>query len=165
VSATKYVTMCASLRAELAVLVSTYAGLVVEERVWDPARLPDFLRYCIIVAPNGRLWTERRISIVQIQYTFHVDLYLLVKNFDEAASVFGVTAGSLGLLQLIEDVKATLRSSTLSGLLDKTYDEPGGDVSFGKVASGGLDSAEHSWAHRALIPYTGRMQPFAPTRP
>jgi hypothetical protein len=166
VAATAYVTLCDRLATELTSgLAATYPAIVVSKQVWDPARLPAFTTYSIVISPSSRLWSERRINIVQIQYTFSVDLYLLVKNFDEVGAVFGTTAGSLGVLQMIDDVKSTLRSSTLSGLLDKTYDEPGGEVSFGKLAAGGLDTAEHYWVHRALIPYTGRMQPFAPTRP
>lgn len=161
--AASYTTMSARVKQNLlSVLATGYPDLVVNERVFRPNTLPQFDRYCILVSPSARPWVERRVSIQTLQYTLTLDLHLLVRNFDERESLYGAVDGSLGLFQMVDDVKAALRSTDLSGLLDKTFDEPGGDVSFSGGSWSGLDTAEHTWVHRALIPYSGRLQPFCP---
>jgi hypothetical protein len=85
--------------------------------------------------------------------------------------LFGTTTGALGLFELVDDVKDLLRLSDLAGLLDKTYDEPGGDSN--KQGAGavefqdtiqGFDSAEHAFVHRARIPYVALTIPFCHQR-
>lgn len=161
------------LTTELAAgLTSDYAALAVQRSLFRPAELPAFTRYAIIITPNPRLWEERREAIAKVQYVVRLDLYLLVKNWDTSSDpLFGTTAGSLGLFELINDVKELLRISDLNGLLDKTYDEPGGDAS--ALGAGavefqetiqGFDSGEHAFVHRAKIPYIARTAPFCHPR-
>lgn len=165
----QYSTMVSRLNSELAAgLAASYAGLIVRSEVFRPARLPVFTRYCIVISPAQQPWAERRVAAREVQYLFRADLYLLCKNWDESDSLFGVTAGAKGLFEMIEDVKNLLRQSTLSGLLDKTYDEAGGDgqrlgpggVEFGEVIVPGFDAGEYAFVQRARIPYLGRMIPF-----
>lgn len=157
---------------ELAALSSSYAGLTVQRSLFRPAQLPAFTRYAIIVTPNPRVIEERRDAIATVQYLVRFDLYLLVKNWDESEDpLWGTTAGTLGLFELVEDVKDLLRSSDLNGQLDKTYDEPGGDtnaqgagpVEFQDTIQG-FDSAEHAFVHRARIPYLARTIRFCHPR-
>jgi hypothetical protein len=160
------------LVTELSALTSSYAAVAVQRSLFRPAELPAFTRYAIIVTPNSRVWEERRIAIAMIQYVVRLDLYLLVKNWDTSSdSLFGTTAGSLGIFELIDDVKDLLRISTLNGLIDKTYDEPGGDsseqgggaVEFQDTIQG-FDSGEHAFVHRAKIPYVALTTPFCHPR-
>lgn len=150
----------AQLVTELSALTTSYAGLTVQRSLFRPAQLPVLGRYAIIVTPNPRVIEERRDAIATVQYLLRFDLYLLVKNWDESGdSLWGTTAGSLGLFELIDDVKDLIRSSDLNGQLDKTYDEPGGDsnaqgagpVEFQDTIQG-FDSAEHAFVQRARIP-------------
>jgi hypothetical protein len=167
-SANLYTTMIATLASELAALSTDYAGLVVSPMVFRQAAIPTFARYSIVIAPATRPWDEKRVGIRLVQYIFRADLYLLCKSWDPEKSLFGTATGEKGIFELIKDVKDLLRMSTLGGLLDKTYDEPGGDamqlgaggVEFEEVAAGGFDSAEHTFIHRAKILYQGRMHPF-----
>ena len=149
-------------------LATDYSGVLVQRGLWRPASLPPFTRYAVIVVPNTRPFDERRIAIRAIEYIIRVDLYVLVKAWDTSDDpLFGTTAGSLGLFELIEAVKDLLRLSDLSGLLDKTYDEAGGDASrqgpggveFQDVIAG-FDSGEHAFVHRARVPFLGRIKPF-----
>lgn len=150
--------------AELQGGLPLYTGLLVRRMVYHPATMPDFTRYAIIVAPPGRPWTERRVSTALVQYSFGVDVYVFVKRFDEEQSVWGVSPPNLGLFQLVDDVKTYLRYTDLSGVLDKTYDEPGGPLEFDAVATAGYDSAEYAFVHRAKIPYVCRVRPFCHPR-
>lgn len=158
----------ARLVTELQVSLAGYGGLVVSRRHFKPGKLPTFTRYAIIVSPASRPWDERRLTVSSVQYTFRIDLYLLVVNWDETDDpLFGVTPGRFGLFQMIQDVKDLLRASNLGGLLDKTYDEPAGDpqrlggggVEFQELASTGFDSAEYTFVHRVRLPYVARLQP------
>lgn len=157
---------------ELSALSSTYASIMVQRGLFRPASLPAFQRYAIIVAPTARPWEEHRVAIASIQYIVRVDLFLLVKNWDQSDDpLFGTTAGALGIFELVNDVKTLLRNSNLAGLLDKTYDEPGGD-SAAQGAGGtefqdtiqGFDSGEHPFVHRARIPFLARTEPFCHLR-
>jgi hypothetical protein len=73
----------------------------------------------------------------------------------------------MGLFQFVKDAKDHLRTHTLNGLLDKTYDEPGGDsgtgggggIDFENVQQG-LESGGHDFVHRARMTFVGRMQPY-----
>lgn len=153
-------------------LTANYSGLVVQRGLFRPAALPTFSRYAIIVSPATRPWEERRVAVPKIQYTLRVDLYLLVKNWEQTDNpLFGTAAGNRGIFELVNDVKILLRLSNLSGLLDKTYDEPGGDPT-AQGAGGiefqdtipGFDTSEHALVHRARIPYQARMEPFCHPR-
>jgi hypothetical protein len=162
----------AQLVTELSALTPSYTAILVQRSLFRPAELPAFTRYAIIVTPSTRVWEERRESVARVQYVLRLDLYLLVKNWDTSSDpLFGTTAGSLGLFELIDDVKDLLRISTLNGLLDKTYDEPGGDSSAHGGGSvefqdtiQGFDSAEHAFVHRAKLPYVALTIPFCHTR-
>ena len=165
-------TVTAQLVTELSALTTDYAALTVQRSLFRPAELPAFTRYAIIVTPSSRVWEERRESIARVQYVVRLDLYLLVKNWDTSSDpLFGTIAGSLGVFELINDVKELLRISTLNGLLDKTYDEPGGDssahgggaVEFQDTIQG-FDSGEHAFVHRAKIPYVALTIPFCHPR-
>jgi hypothetical protein len=135
-----------------------YAPLSVLQGVWKPQALPEFDKYLVYVAPPlNNVWTERRISTKEVQYVLRADIYLLVKNFSEELSVYGDTAPSLGLFQLISDVKDLLRGTNLNGMLSRTYDETTGDVS---LHSAGFDTGPRSWVHRARVPYTAETEPF-----
>ncbi len=158
-----YSQMIAGLLTELATLEAGYAGLVVKAKIFKANDLPAFVRYAIVVSPSTMPWEERRIGVPQIQYTMRAELVLLVKNFHETDSLFGTTAGSLGLFQLIDDVKTRLRISTLGGLIDKgnkSYDEPAGPLGFETGAVSAFDSDEKAFVHRARLLYTAR--PGAP---
>lgn len=157
---------------ELGALTTSYALLMVQRSLFRPASLPAFSRYAIIIAPSTRPLEERRNAIANIQYVVRLDLFLLVKNWDLTDDpLFGTTAGALGLFELVDDVKDLLRLSDLNGLLDKTYDEPGGDSN--KQGAGavefqdtiqGFDSGEHAFVHRARIPYVALSIPFCHQR-
>ena len=177
-AANSYSAVTARLVTELSAgLSGTYSSIVVARKLWRTSSLPEFERYCIIVSPSARPWDEVRYGPGNAQYIFRVDLYLCVANWNAQSdlnpdSLWGTTAGSLGLFQMVEDVKTLLRLSDLSGLLDKTYDEPGGDsralgaggIEFGETASIGLESDEHQFVWRARIPYQARTVPFCHPR-
>lgn len=166
-------TLTSRLVSELTTgLTGNYANLYVARGLFRPAALPTFDRYAIIVSPAPRPWDERRVAVPKIQYTLRVDLYVLVKNWEQTDNpLFGTAAGNRGLFELVNDIKVLLRLSNLSGLLDKTYDEPGGDPS-AQGAGGmefqdtipGFDTAEHALVHRVRIPYQARMEPFCHPR-
>lgn len=160
-----YATMTARLKTELAAgLAAAYAPISVERKLFKPNDLADFTRYAVVIAPNGNPWEERVIGVRQVQYLFRADLWLLVKNWHEEDSIYGTTAPDLGLLQLIWDVKELLRLSDLSGLLDKTYDEPAGPLAMEAGALAAFDSGEKAFIHRARLVYTARMRPFCHPR-
>lgn len=161
-------TLTGTLKTKLEQLTG-YSTLVVYNTLFKPAALPEFTRYCIVVSPSNRPWDEYRTGIRQIQYIHRLDIFLLVKRWDESGdSLYGTTAGSLGLFQMIEDVKFLLRGTNLGGILDRTYDEAGGDqtkggpggIDFEELAAPGFDSAEYTFVHRARVPYLARMQAF-----
>ncbi len=164
----QYTAVVNGLVTALATLASSYPALVVRAKLFKPNDLPDFDRYLIVVSPNGQPWDERRIGIPLIQYVMKVDLFLLVKNFDDTKSLFeAAAAGELGLFQLIDDVKTLLRLSDLGGLIDagnKTYDEPAGPLNFEGSAAVGFDSNEKAFVHRARLVYTARLNPFCHPR-
>jgi hypothetical protein len=138
-----------------------YSGLVVAKQVFKPDRLPaGFSRYGVVVSPHPRPWSERRTAIREVQYTYRFVLYLLVANFDDTLAVFGESAPDKGVFEMVSDVKALLRTHTLSGLLDKTYDEIGGDVEFGSLATPAFDSGSAVVIHRATMTFEGRTSPF-----
>ncbi len=170
-TANNYSTMISRLVSELSagLASASYTGVVVQSGLFRPAALPTFTRYAAIVSPNVKPWDEERHAMLAIAYWFRADIYLLVKRYDETTNpLFGVSSPDLGLFQMIEDTKSLLRSNTLSGLLDKTYDEPAGDASklggggmeFGELASPAFDSAEHAFVYRAKMPYKARMKSF-----
>jgi hypothetical protein len=176
-AANSYSLICAALAAELLTdLAPSYSGLVVSKRHFKPDNLPEnFTRYAIIVSPGGRPWDERRTAVREIQYIFRADLFLLVQNFDPDLSLFGTglsEADPRGLFQMVSDVKDALRLSTLGGILDKTYDEPGGDpsknggggVEFQSLASPAFDTGNYPIVHRARIPFVARTMPFCHDR-
>lgn len=148
-----------------------YAGLVVAERLFHPANLPAFSRYCLIISPSQNLWTEERHGIRQVQDVIRLDLYALVQNFHATNALYGTVAPHLGLFELVSDIKAALRTETFDGLLDKTFDEAGGDarrgggpVQYHTMATSGFDAGEHSFIYRSRIPFLGRMQPYCHAR-
>ena len=154
-------------------LTPYYDDLLVQRSLFRPAKLPSFTRYAIIVTPSGRPWDEYRHALLAVQFLFRFELHLMVKNWTESTDdpLFGVTPGSLGLFQLIQDTKDLLRLSDLNGLLDKTYDEPGGDAR--KYGGGGVefqdlvpgfDSAEYPHVMRARMPYLVRSRSFCHAR-
>ncbi len=168
-----YSAVAAALASTLTTALTTaYSGLVVSKRHFRADNLPtNFTRYGLIVSPASRPWDERRTAIREIQYIYKIDLFLLVQNFDPDLSLFGTGSSESdppGLFQMIDDVKNALRTNTLGGLLDKTYDEPGGDpsknggggVEFQNVATPGLDTGTYALVHRARIPFVGRVMPF-----
>ena len=179
-SANRYSAMVAQLAAELTALASPsgwqdtqgYPELVVRTEILRPTKLPAFNRYCIVVSPNMTPWGEKRTAMLEVQDTYRVDLYLLVKNFDEQKSLFGTSFPEFGVFQLIQDVKVLLRQSDLNGLLAKTYDEPGGDpqrngagdVTIDEIAAPGFDVSEYTFVHRARIPYQAKMIPVCHPR-
>lgn len=160
--------------AALTAGLASYTGVVIQPGLFRPASLPTFERYSVIVAPAARPLGERRIAIAMIQYVVRLDLYVLVKNWEQTTSpLFGTAAPNRGIFELINDVKVVLRASTLGGILDKTYDEPGGDSSSPAQGGGdldfqdsiqGFDGKEHAFVHRARIPYVGRLAPFCHPR-
>lgn len=152
-----------------------YTPLLVVREVFNPQQLPaGFVKWLIIVSPPQRPWDERRHATASINYDMRVDLYLLVRTYDDARSglsLWGTDADAdRGLFQFIDDVKTLLRRDNLGGYLMKTYDEPGGDAS--KQGAGGLDfalpgfdaSGKFPLAHRAKIPYRAQLQPFCHER-
>lgn len=158
-----YTTLASSLVTKLlADLGPTYVpNLKVEKRVFDPAKCPDFDKYCIIVSPpQANPWEERVVAVRQFQFIFRADLYLLVKNFNEVDSVFGVTAPDFGIFQMVNDVKVLLRGHDFSDFLDATYSEPAGPLSIEYAATSGFDSGEHPFIRRAKLGYTARTKPF-----
>ena len=140
-----------------------YTPLTVLAGTWKPNALPAFDRYCVWVAPpTMNVWTERRITAREIQYLLRADIFLLVQNFSEEDSLYGTTAPSLGLFQMIADVKDLLRLTDLGGLLSRTYTETAGDVLFHTGAASGFDTGPRSWVHRARVPYVAETEPFCP---
>jgi len=140
-----------------------YDPLVVTAGVWKPRALPEFDRYYVQVAPPlSGLWTERRISIKETQYVLRADVFLLVKNYGEAQSLYGETEPDLGLFQLISDVKDLLRTTDLGGLVSLTGNETAGDTTFEAGAASGFETGPRTWVHRARVPYTASMEPFCP---
>jgi len=144
-----------------------YVGLVVQTGVFRPHTLPDFEKYCVFLSIPSRPWEERRVATRTIQDVLRVDMNLLVKNDSEADSLLGSTDGRMGLFQFVKDAKDHLRTHTLNGLLDKTYDEPGGDAGTGggggidfENVQQGLESGGHDFVHRARMTFVGRMQPY-----
>jgi hypothetical protein len=175
--ANDYATLTERLVTELSsALAGTYGGLVVERRNWDPARLPAFDRYAIIVSPDQRPVTERRTAVASIQYLLRAHLYMLVRNWEDTfpePALWGTTAGELGLFELVKDVKDHLRLSDLGGLLDKTYDEAAGDAQSpgqggGSVEYGtlipGFTASEYALLYPARIPYLARTKSFCHAR-
>jgi hypothetical protein len=149
--------------------LSGYSGLVVSEQHYKPDLLPaSFSRYGIIISPSGRPWEERRTGNLEVQYIFRADLMVLVANFDPTNALLGATAPNKGLFEMVSDIKDLIRTSSLGGLLDKTYDEAGGDsrmngggpVEFQSTAAPGLDTGNYAVVNRARIPFVGRTQPF-----
>lgn len=154
-------------------LAASYSGIVIERRAaFREEALPSFTRYAVIVTPAGRPVREQRHSVGAIQYWMDFDLYALVKNWDDTLSAFGDTTPNRGLFQLVFDTKELLRGNTLSGVLDQTYDEAGGDeqrlgsgpVLYGEFATRGLQSEEYEFVLRAKIPYRARTQAFCHPR-
>lgn len=171
-AANEYSAVTAQLVTELSA-ISGYSSVVVSRRIFRPSGLPAFPRYCIIVSPAPRPWDEQRLGAGKIGNIFRIDLYLLVRRWEESDHpLFGTSAGNLGLFQMIEDVKVMLRLSTLGGLLDKTYDEPGGDsaalgaggIEFQEIASPGFENDEFQFVHVAKVPYKARTVPFCHPR-
>lgn len=174
--ANDYSTLTSRLKTRLeSVLSGKYNGLVVSRRHYKPDALPAFDRYCIIISPSPQPVTERRIAVREKQYILRCDLFLLVKNYDADKALFGDEEWEtgddpvdLGLFQLVFDVKDALLTDNLSGLLDKTYDEAGGDtatkgggpVDFQELAANGLDAGSHPMVNRAKVPFVGRTVPF-----
>jgi hypothetical protein len=146
----------------LAGLAAGYTpNLKVVARHYEAGKIPNFDRYCIIIAPAAsNTWIETVKAVRNFQYVFSIDAYLMVKNFDDFNSLFGETSPNKGLFEMINDFKDLIRATTLSGLLDKTYSEPGGPVSIEYAASSGFDSGEHSFIRRAKIPCQFRMRTF-----
>ena len=139
----------------------SYTPLTVQSGVWKPRTLSEFDKYLVHVAPpTNNLWTERRISVKEVQYVLRADIYLLVKNFSEATSLYGDAAPDLGLFQLVSDTKDLLRATDLDGLLSRTYDETTGEVAFESGASAGFETGPRTWVHRARVPYTAQTEPF-----
>lgn len=166
-----YSVLSERLAAVLEARLTQYGTLVVARRLFRPDSLPDFQRYCLIVSPSASPWEEQRTAVREVQDKLRFDLHALVVNFDETHALYGTTAPNLGLFQLVRDVKDALRLETFDGLLDKTYDEAGGDarqgggpVQFHTMATPGFDAGEHSFIYRARIPYLGRVQPYCHAR-
>lgn len=165
-----YSVMTGQMVTELQVLSAMYSNLVVKRQIFKPEQLPAFDRYAIIVSPPpSTIWQEERVATPELMNILKVDLFLLVKNYDETNSLFGVIPPDLGLFQLISDVKELLRLTNLAGMLFKTYDEPAGPgsagVSFETGATLALDSAEYSFVHRAKLPFTGKIKAYCYPRP
>lgn len=161
-----YTTMTTGLVSLLTTELGTlsYTPLVVQRRIWKPRDLPTFDRYMVIVAPPiTNPWTERQIATREFAYILTADIFLLVKNYNEEQSVFGDTAPNLGVFQMIADVKAILRATDLNGLVDRTFTETVGGSAFETGASGGMDTGEFAWVHRAKLQYTAQMHAFCIT--
>jgi hypothetical protein len=159
--ANDYTSITSVLLTELTAGLASYSPLEVERRFWDAGKLPDFERYLVMISPPlQNAWEERVIGVRNFQYILQIDLYLMVKNFDDKVSIFGDTAPNKGIFQLVSDVKDLLRTSNLGGLLDKTYSEPAGPLSIEYAASAGFDSGEHSFIRRAKLVYTARTAAF-----
>lgn len=148
----------------LAGLAALYAGLVVERRVFKANDLPAFTRYCIVVSPNGIPWEERVVSVRTTQYIYRADLYLLVKAFNEELSLFGTAAPDRGIFEFLKDTKALVRGTTLSGLLDKTYEEPAAPTQFEWSAVNAFESGEKTFIHRLRQVVTVRTNPVCHPR-
>jgi hypothetical protein len=148
------------LRTELlAGLAALYAGLVVERRVFKANALPTFDRYAIIISPNGVPWEERVVSVRTTQFIYKADLYLLVKAFNEELSLFGTSAPDRGIFEFLKDTKALVRGTNLSGLLDKTYEEPATPSQFEWSAANAFESGEKTFIHRIRQVVTVRTTP------
>lgn len=151
--------LVSTLQTELATL--GYAPLDVRKGIWKPRQLAPFDRYLVFVAPPlTEPWREIRDSARNIIYVLRAELFLLVKNYDEDQSVYGDTAPNFGVWQLVSDVKAVLRATDLNGLVDRTYRETEGGSAFESGATGGFDTGEHGWVHRAKLVYNANMHPF-----
>lgn len=166
-SVNRYSTLVSRLATVLTGLTG-YDGLAVLTQMFRPTRIPALAgNYGIVISPTKVPWEERRTAIREVQDLYRLDLFLLVRNFNESDSLFGTTPGSLGLFQMISDVKVLLRGNDLDGLLDLTYDEVAGDssrqgagpVEIEEVASPGFDADEYTFVHRARLPFLGRMIP------
>lgn len=137
--------------------------LDVRKGIWKPRNLAPFDRYLAFVAPPlSNPWVERRISTKEVAYILTAHVFLLVKNYNEVASVYGDTAPELGVFQFISDVKDILRDTDLGGLLDRTYNETAGGTMFESGATDGFDTGGHGWVHRAMLTYTVQTVPFCP---
>jgi hypothetical protein len=138
-----------------------YTPLVVLKGIWKPRALAPFTRYAVFVAPpTTDPWTERFISSREVVYILRADIFLLVKNYNEEQSVYGDTAPNLGVFQMIADVKAILRATDLSGLVERTYEETTGGSAFETGAAAGFDTGEYGWVHRAKVTYRAQMHGF-----
>lgn len=159
-----YTTLSERLVTELTAGLTTagYTPLEVNQGVWKPRALPEFDRYAVWVAPPlANPWDEMRVQTGKlVTYVLRAEIYLLVKNYNEAQSVYGDTAPNLGVFQLIADTKAILRNTDLGGLVERTYRETEGGTTFESAASGGFDTGAHSWVHRARLVYSASMYPF-----
>lgn len=158
----KYVTLCSTIKADLTTaLAASYAGIVVDTRLFKADRLPDLsgTNYAIIVSPPPVILEERKVSTRSIQLVYFVNLFLLVKNFDEVNALFGVTPGALGIAQLVEDVKTaiytSINSGALNALLSESLSELGQKVQFDSSALPAFDSGEYPFVYRALQPFMG----------
>lgn len=145
----------------LTAALTGYTGISITSGLMKPGWLPTFDAYAVRIAPNNMPWTERAVGIRNFQYTYRFDLYLLCKVTDEDLSLWG-TGGSAtkGIFQLVEDVKAALRGNSLSGYLDRSFEEMLGDVQIENAALQAFESAERVLIHRARVPYTPRTRPF-----
>lgn len=156
-----YSSLLTALATELATLSSGYTGLAVVKKRFDPAALPAFDRYLIVVSPaENEPWTEKIIAVRHFQYVMNVDLFLLVKNFDDVNSLLGETTPNKGLFELVDDVKDLLRTTTLSGTLDKTYSEAAGPLHIEYAATAGFDSGEKAFVRRARLRYKAGLPSF-----
>lgn len=151
--ANQYTDLHTRVKAKLlAELTSQYTGIVIESRIWNEGKLPDFDRYAIILSPpQNDSWQEQVVSVRTTQYILAIDIYMLVKNYHDVLSWLGDTSPNLGLFQMISDVKDILRSTNLNEFLDKTYTEPAGPLAIEYAASAGFDSGEHAFVRRARL--------------
>ena len=74
----------------------------VEARIWEESPLPDFDKYAIILSPYAPRFNLEFNKMMQ--ETFHLDIILVVKNFDPYKSVFGTSELEKGIIQMIYDV-------------------------------------------------------------
>jgi hypothetical protein len=165
----KYSQVTAQMVHELSVVLAPdYAQVAVGRGVFNPETLPDFYRYCVFIAPSPTPWDERRLGVRQIQDVFRIDIYAFVKNWDATENpLFGTCSGEKGLFQFVQDIKDWLRLSTLGGLIDKTYDEAGGDnrtqgpggIDFHQLAVQGMDDG-YIFVFRSKIPYLARAEAY-----
>lgn len=139
-----------------------YSPLQVYTGVWKQRAIPEFGKYYVQIAPpTSNVWTERRISIREIQHVLRVDVFLLVKNFSEWPALYGETGPDLGLFQLVSDTKDLLRVATFDGFT-LTLNELVGDTTFETGAATGFETGPRTWVHRARVPYTAFTEPFCP---